>query len=268
MRSLNLSVVIRKAVLRMVHAGKASHVASSLSMADLIAVLYEDILRVDPAHPDWPARDRLLVSKGHAAPVVYAVLAEMGFFSEDHLEHYCQTNSPLLGHVSHHVPGVEWSTGSLGHGLSVGCGMALAAKRDGLLHRVFVLLSDGELDEGATWEAALFAPQHGLDNLIVIVDYNKMQAFGRVEEILDLSPLADKWRAFHWAVREIDGHDHEQIAATLATVPWDKGRPSVVIAHTIKGKGVSFMEGQLAWHYKSPDAEQLRQALSELGGSL
>jgi transketolase len=221
-------------------------------------------MRIDPTQPLWCERDRFILSKGHAGAALYAVLAHRGFFPLEWLDHYCESGSPLIGHASHQVPGVEWSTGSLGHALGVGCGMALAAKRDGLAYRVFVLLSDGELDEGSNWEAILFAPQHRLDNLVAIVDYNKIQGFGSVREVLDLSPLAEKWSAFHWAVREIDGHDHSQITESVTAVPFEKGRPSVIVAHTIKGKGVSFMEGQLAWHYKSPNAEQLRQALSEL----
>ncbi|MBI2328725.1 MAG: hypothetical protein HYU85_03700 [Chloroflexi bacterium] len=163
------------------------------------------------------------------------------------------------------VPGVEASTGSLGHGLSIGCGMALVGKREEQPYRVFVLLSDGECDEGSTWEAALFAPHHHLDNIIAIVDYNKIQSFGMVKEVLDLEPLAGKWQAFGWATREIDGHDFEQIEKALLSVPFEPGRPSCIIAHTVKGKGVSFMEGQLAWHYKPPNDEQLAQALAELG---
>ncbi|MEZ5356972.1 MAG: transketolase [Bryobacteraceae bacterium] len=259
-----LALRIREHSLRMVHRARASHIASSLSMTDLLAVLYGRVLRVDPARPDWPERDRLIVSKGHAAAALYAVLAERGFFPVEELDRYCESGSRLLGHVSHHVPGVELSTGSLGHGLPVGGGMALASKRGGAGWRVFVLLSDGELDEGSVWEQALLAPQLGLDNLVAIVDYNKMQSFGSVAEVADLAPLADKWRAFRWGVREIDGHDHTAIAAALGQAPFEPGRPSVVIAHTVKGKGVSFMEQDLAWHYRSPDLAQLARALDEV----
>lgn len=255
---------IRAHALRIVHRANASHIGTCLSMADLLAVLYGHELRVDPAQPAWPNRDRFILGKGHGAAILYAVLAERGFFPTAWLDDYAQDGSLLLGHASHHVPGVELSTGSLGHGLPVGCGMALAGKREGRPYRVFVLLSDGELDEGSNWEAILFAPQHRLDNLVAIVDYNKIQSFGSVKEVLDLDPLADKWRAFRWAVREIDGHDHAQIAATLADTPFETDKPSVIIAHTVKGKGVSFMENQLAWHYRSPNAEQLAQALAEL----
>jgi transketolase len=257
---------IRVHALRMVHAARASHVGSCLSIAEVLAVLYARTLRLDPARPDWPERDRFVLSKGHAAAALYAVLAERGFFPVEDLARYCVDGSPLLGHVTAHgVPGVELSTGSLGHGLPVGCGLALAAKRGGEPWRTFVLLSDGELDEGSNWEAALFAPQHALDNLVAIVDYNKIQSFGRVKEVLDLDPLADKWRAFRWDVAEVDGHDAAALERVLAPRA-ATGRPLAVIAHTTKGKGVSFMEDQLAWHYRSPDAALLEQALAELGG--
>ena len=249
----------------MVHSASASHVGSCLSIADILAVLYGGVLRVDAGRPNWPERDRFVLSKGHAAAALYAVLAECGFFPKEWLDTYCQDGSRLAGHVtSHGVPGVEVSTGSLGHGLSIACGMALAAKRDKRPFRVFALLSDGECDEGSIWEAALFAPHHRLDNLVAIVDYNKIQSFGTVKEVLDLHPLADKWRAFRWAVREIDGHDYAEIQAALAAIPFEPGKPSAVIAHTVKGKGVSFMENQLAWHYKSPNEEQLAAALAQV----
>lgn len=262
----NLAQRIRAHVVRMVHRAKASHVGTCFSMADLLAVLYGGVLRVDPARPDWEDRDRLVVSKGHGAAAVYAALAEVGFFPVSWLDTYCADGTRLAGHVTHHgVPGVEFSSGSLGHGLSLACGVALAGKRDGRPYRAFALLSDGECDEGSTWEAALFAPHHGLDNLVAVVDYNKIQSFGTVAAVLDLEPLAAKWRAFGWAVRELDGHDHRQIRDALAGVPFEPGRPGVLIAHTVKGKGVGFMEDKLEWHYRSPDAAQLAQALAELG---
>jgi len=263
---IDLARRIRRDVLRMTHRAKSSHVGSCLSMADLLAVLYGGVMRVDPSAPDWPDRDRFILSKGHGGAALYAVLAERGFFPMEWLETYCANGSRLAGHITHHgVPAVEASTGSLGHGLSIGCGMALAGKKDLRDYRVFVLLSDGECDEGSTWEAALFAPHHHLDNLVAIVDFNKIQSFGRVKEVLDLDPLPEKWRSFGWLVREIDGHDCRQIDGVLAELPLENGRPSCIVAHTVKGKGVSFMENQLAWHYKSPNAEQLRQALAELG---
>lgn len=260
-----LARAVRAHTLRMVARAGASHVGTCLSMADLLAALYGGALRADPGWPDWPDRDRFLLSKGHGAAALYAVLAECGFFPVNQLKDYCRDGYPLTGHANSAVPGVELSTGSLGHGLPVGCGLALAAKRDGRHWRTVVLLSDGELDEGSNWEAILFAGHHRLDNLVAVVDYNKIQSFGTVKEVLDLEPLADKWRAFRWAVREIDGHDHRQITGALAAVPFEPDRPSALIAHTIKGKGVSYMEHLLAWHYKSPDAAQLATALAELG---
>jgi transketolase len=256
---------IRGHALRMVHRVKASHIGSCFSMADLLAVLYGGVLHVRPDQPDWPRRDRLLVSKGHAAAAVYAALAEAGFFPTSWLDTYCQDGTRLAGHVSHQgVPGVEVSSGSLGHGLSLGCGMALAGKVDTADYRVFVLLSDGECDEGSIWEAVLFAPHHRLDNLVALIDYNKIQSFGTVKEVLDLEPFADKWRAFGWSVVEVDGHDHGLLRYHLRTLPRQPGRPTAVIAHTVKGKGVSFMEGTLTWHYKSPGDGELTQALQEL----
>ncbi len=249
----------------MTHRAKSSHVGTCFSIAELLASLYGRVLHVDPARPDWPDRDRFVLSKGHGCAALYAVLAERGFFPRSWLDGYYLDGSKLWGHVTHHeVPGVEVSTGSLGHGLGIACGMALAGKRDGAPWWVFTCLSDGECDEGSTWEAILFAPQHRLDNLVAIVDYNKIQSLGTVKEVLDLEPLADKWRSFGWAVREVDGHAIEEVVDALEGVPFEKGRPSCVIAHTVKGKGVSFMEDRLLWHYRTPEGDELRQALREL----
>ncbi|PYU04512.1 MAG: transketolase, partial [Acidobacteria bacterium] len=238
---------------------------SAYSMVDLLAVLYGRILRIDPKRPEAAERDRFVLSKGHACAALYAVLAEGGFFPEEWLEDFYRDGARLAGHATHvGVPGVEVSTGSLGHGLPIACGMALAGKRDGCGYRVFAMLSDGECDEGSTWEAILFAGHHKLDNLIAIVDYNKIQSLGSVKEVLDLDPLADKWRAFGWAVREINGHDIAQIEQTTGAVPFEANRPSCIVAHTVKGKGVSFMENELLWHYRAPDEEELARALTEL----
>lgn len=256
---------IRAQTARMVHRVNASHIGGCYSMADLVAVLYSGILRVRPSEPSWPQRDRFVLSKGHATAIVYAALAERGFLPFAELEHYGENGSNLMTHVSHKVPGVEFSTGSLGHGLPFGLGKALAAQRDRQSWRVFTLLSDGELDEGSNWEAILLAPQHRLDNLVAVIDYNKIQSLGSVAEVAELHPLTDKFRAFRWAVREVDGHDHAAIRSALETVPWEPGRPSCLIAHTTKGRGVDFMQDQLAWHYKSPDATQLAEALRQLG---
>lgn len=255
---------IRSHTLHMVHKANASHVGSCFSMADLISVLYTQILKIDPSNPDVHPRDRFILSKGHAAAILYAALAESGFFSVSLLDSYCENGSLLTGHVNYHVPGIEVSTGSLGHGLPIACGMSLAMISTENSSKVYVILSDGELDEGSNWEAILFAAHHKLDNLVVIVDYNKIQSFGTVEQVLNLDPLADKWKSFGWAVKEINGHDTNEIEKTLKSIPFIQGKPSVVIAHTIKGKGVSFMENNLAWHYKSPNLEELTLALTEL----
>jgi len=267
MDTVALARSIRARSVRMVHRARASHIGSCLSMADLLAVLYGEVLRLDPARPDWPERDRCIVSKGHAAAIVYAVLAERGFFPVEELDSYTMDGSLLAGHVTRTVPGVEVSTGSLGHGLPIGCGMALAGVRDGTPGRVFVVLSDGELDEGSNWEAILFAPQHRLDNLVAIVDYNEIQSFGAVSDVLELEPIEDKWRAFRWAVRTVDGHDHGQLREALAAVPFEPGKPSVIIARTVKGKGVEYMERQLLWHYRSPSDDQLAEAMREIEGA-
>jgi transketolase len=255
---------IRAHALRMVFRAKASHIGSCLSMADILAVLYTRVLRLDPADPSDPERDRFILSKGHAAAILYAALAERGFFSTDQLASYCNPGSRLTGHVSHGVPGVEVSTGSLGHGLPIAVGMAIGARANRLRGRVYCLLSDGECDEGSNWEAILFAPHHKLDNLVAIIDYNKIQSFGRVSEVLNLDPLAGKWRAFGWHAVEVDGHDIAALEEVFNAVSVTEQRPTVVIAHTVKGRGVSFMEDKLEWHYKSPSPEQLQMALEEI----
>ena len=258
---------IRTYALEMVTRAHASHIGSALSISDIVAVLYGAVLNVDSSEPQWKLRDRFILSKGHACIAVYAALAARGFISEDALMSYGQDHSALMNHISHKVPGVEFSTGSLGHGLPFGVGKALAAKKRGAAWRTFVLLSDGELDEGSNWEAFMFAAHHGLDNLVAIIDYNKLQSLTTVDQTLRIEPLADKLRAFGWNVQEVDGHDHVVIAGALNTVPWAAGRPSVLIAHTTKGKGVSFMENSVEWHYRSPSAAQLADALAEIRGA-
>lgn len=260
-----LATTVRAHCLRMTHHGQSGHVGSMLSMAEILSVLYERVLRVDPAHPRWPERDRFILSKGHGGAAVYAVLAEKGFFPKDWLMTYYCDNGKLMGHISHYVPGVEFSTGSLGHGLPVAVGMAIAARHAGQQHRVFCLMSDGDCDEGSTWEAVLFAAQHHLDNLIGIVDYNKIQALGFVKDVLNLEPFAEKIKACGWAVREVNGHCVEEIEGALKPVPFETGKPSWVMAHTIKGKGVSFLENTVSCHYGHVSDEQLAQALRELG---
>lgn len=242
-----------------------SHVGSSFSIADILAVLYGEIMRIDPQNPKWELRDRFILSKGHAGAAVYAVLSELGFFSLHKLSSYYKDGSELCGHVSHKgVPGVEFSTGSLGHGLSVGAGMAYSAKLNSQLHKVFVLLSDGECDEGSNWEAILFASHHKLNNLISIIDYNKLQSLTTVAETLALEPFADKWISFGWDVKEVDGHNHEELSTLFKNLPTNPNSPTCVIAHTTKGKGVSFMENSVLWHYRSAQGEEYKNALDEL----
>lgn len=267
--SADLALKIRKHAVRMTNLGGSSHVGSVLSMADIVAVLYGGVLRVDPSNPEKADRDRFILSKGHAGAGIYAALAESGFFSTELLEKHCADGSVLSGHVSHRgVPGVEISTGSLGHGLSIGAGMAYGSKLDKIDNRAFVLLSDGECDEGSTWEAALFASHHKLDNLIAIIDYNKIQSLAPVSETLQLEPFADKWKAFGWSVAEVDGHDHTSLYAHLSSVPTKTGKPSCFIAHTIKGKGVSFMEKSVLWHYRTPRGSEYDEALNELNADI
>lgn len=256
---------IRQHVLRMTSLGKSSHVGSAFSMTDIIAVLYGAVLNVDPARPDRGDRDRFVLSKGHAGAAVYAALAECGFMPLSKLDSHYQNGSALSGHVSHKgIPGVEISTGSLGHGLPVAAGMALSAKLNRQTHRVFVVLSDGECDEGSTWEAILFAAHHRLANLVVIVDYNGLQSIKTTSETLNLEPFAEKWRSFGWAVHEVDGHNHMELTQRLTAVPDATGLPTCVIAHTTKGKGVGFMENEVLWHYRTPQGEEYEAALREL----
>ena len=251
----------------MTSSGQSSHVGAVLSMTDVVAVLYGEVLNVDPKDPEWSDRDRFILSKGHAGAGIYAALAERGFFSTEMLQQHYQNGSVLSGHVSHKgVPGVEFSTGSLGHGLGVGVGMAYAAKTDGKGHRVFVLMSDGECDEGSNWEAILFAAHHGLSNLRVVVDYNKLQSIKSIEETIGLEPFADKWKAFGWEVAEVDGHDHAALQDAFEK-SCDIDKPYCLIAHTTKGKGVSFMENQVLWHYRSPQGEEYEAAIKELSGA-
>ena len=255
---------IRRHIVQMLAKAGSGHPGGSLSAVEIVTALYfGGILRYDPQRPDWPDRDRFILSKGHGVPVQYAAMAEAGFFPVSELETLRKIDSRLQGHpVYWSVPGIEASTGSLGQGLSIGLGMALAARLDGKDYRVFVLLGDGECQEGQVWEAAMAAGHHRPGNLIAIVDYNKYQLDGAIADIIDLDPFAEKWRAMRWNVREIDGHDLMQV---LSALEWavDHG-PACIIAHTIKGKGVSFMEGENAYHGVAPTEEELARALAEL----
>lgn len=255
---------IRVRSLEMVHRARASHIGSALSIADIVAVLFGSVMKLDRNRPKWEGRDRFILSKGHACVVIYAALAELGFFDEAELEKYGRDHSIFMTHISHKVPGVEFSTGSLGHGLPFGTGKALAEKKRGAGWCTFVVLGDGELAEGSNWEAAMFASHHKLDQLVAIIDYNKLQSLTTVSETLGVEPLAARFQAFGWSAIEVDGHDHAALTAALSSTPWEQGKPSVLIAHTTKGKGVSFMEDSVAWHYRNPNDRELRMALAEL----
>ena len=256
---------IRRDILNMIHRAKAPHIGSSFSIVEILVALYFRCLSISPDRTQDENRDIFILSKGHGCPALYSTLARRGFFSPNALTGFGINGGTLELHPTRDVEaGIEVSTGSLGHGLSIGAGMALAAKYDRSNRRVFTLLSDGETNEGSVWEAAMFAPHHKLDNLIAIVDYNKIQALGRTQEVLNLEPLAGKWHSFGWEVEEIDGHNFEQIVSTAERVPFQQRKPSVIIAHTIKGKGVSFMENELLWHYRCPDEAEYIRALQEL----
>ena len=234
----------------MTHISGGSHIGTVLSVADIMAVLYADVLHYRPEQPKWEGRDRFILSKGHAGAALYAALAECGFFPLEELMTYYRNDSRLSGHVSHAVPGVDLSTGSLGHGLGVAVGMAVAAKQDGRTHRVFTVLGDGECNEGSVWEAAQVAVNFGLDNLVAIVDHNHMQSLDYCERTLYSGPMADKWRGFGWNVIELNGHDHDALRTAL--VPNDSGLPTVIVAHTVKGNRIPFMEKDILWHYRFP----------------
>jgi transketolase len=249
-------------------ADAGAHVGGSLSVAEILAVLYFDgVLRVDPAQPKMDGRDYLIFSKGHASAALYGALAERGFFPVAELASYKRMGSRLAGHPAKSIPGVELATGSLGHGLPVGNGIALAGKHDGRDYRVFVLLGDGECQEGVVWEAAMAAAHYRLDNLVAIVDRNGVQEDGPTEKIMALEPFAAKWRAFNWEVREVDGHDVADLSRALHAVPFAPGRPSLLLARTVKGKGLSFAENTSTWHYGKLSLEQKAQALAELAAS-
>jgi transketolase len=258
---------VRMATVRMAHDGKTPHVGSALSCADLLVGLYFHAMHIDPQAAPADNLDRFVMSKGHGCMSYYATLAERGYFPHTLLATYAQNGGKLAEHpCPQGVPGIEIATGSLGHGLAVATGTALARHLDGRPGRVFVLLSDGECNEGSVWEAAMFAAGRKLANLTAIVDYNKLQAMGRSNEVTGLAPLADKWRAFGWGTREIDGHDMDAIVRVLDDLPLTPGQPSAIVAHTVKGKGVSFMEDDLEWHYRPPNDDDLARALRELAG--
>jgi transketolase len=257
----------RRLIIEMTTAAGSGHPSSAMSATELVVALYfGGILRHDPANPHWPDRDRFVLSKGHGVPVLYAVLAERGYFPQEKLQTLRQLGSPLEGHPNmRRLPGIEASTGSLGQGLSIGCGMALAAKIDGKDYRTFVMLGDGECDEGQVWEAAMAAAHHHLHQLIAIVDHNGYQQTGAVDRIMNVEPLAAKWEAFGWKAREIDGHDFEQVLDALRWARDGGGAPHAIVARTKKGKGVSFVEADYSFHGKALTPEEAKRALEELG---
>jgi transketolase len=257
---------IRCHVVRTISEASAGHPGGSLSEADILTALYFHVMQIDPQRPDWENRDRFVLSKGHGAAGLYAALTERGYFSPGLLKTFGRINSSLQVHPDMHmIPGIEISTGALGQGLSAALGIALAARLDRKTFHVYCLIGDGESQEGQVWEAAEAAAHYRVDNLTVILDYNGVQLMGPVSEIMEVAPLADKWRSFNWAVTEIDGHDMKEIITALESARESQGKPCIVIAHTIKGKGVSYMEGQSAWHGKPPNEEQLARALADLG---
>lgn len=263
MSSKDLAKEAKKVCLELVHKANASHIGGSFSIADVLAVLYNDVLEFKNANPTWEERDRLFYSKGHCCSILYAILCEVGFYSKEELFTFGENGSYFTTHVNHNVNGIELSTGSLGHAMSVACGVAYAGKLNNKNWRVYCIVSDGELDEGSNWEAILFAAHNQLTNFTLIVDYNKIQSFGKTNEVINLEPITDKFKAFNFNVIEIDGHDHSEIKKSLNT-NFENNKPKVIIANTIKGKGVDFMEHSLAWHYKTPNKEQLENAISQL----
>ncbi|NQV79641.1 MAG: transketolase [Alphaproteobacteria bacterium] len=246
------SLALRRLVVRGLDGGKRGHMGSAFSLIETLRVLYDDILRFDPKNPKWADRDRCILSKGHGCLALYAILADKGFFPAAELDRFCQFDGMLGGHPERaKVPGVEASTGALGHGLSIGLGQALGMRLQKRDSRVFVIMGDGEINEGSVWEAALCAGKHRLSNLVAMVDYNKLQSYDRTSIVQDLEPLADKWRAFGFDVREVDGHDVDQLRRVLSSVPFDGGKPSAIICHTVKGRGIVEAEGNPEWHHRS-----------------
>ncbi len=261
------SLEYRQDVLRIISHAGAGHTGGSLSCIDILNVLYNRVMRISPATFDQPDRDRYVQSKGHCVEALYVVLADLGFFPRSQLTTLCEYGSHFIGHPTRKVPGVEHNTGALGHGLAFGVGLALGLRHDGLRNRVFVLLGDGELAEGSVWEAAMAAAHYGLDQLVAIVDRNRLQITGPTSDVLSSEPLESKFGAFGWHVRTVDGHNVAALTSAL-TVPPPQGKPMVLLADTIKGKGVSFMEGVLKWHHGVPDTDDYRRAMEELGAAL
>jgi len=265
LRLEEVALKIRRHILRLIKAGKAGHVGGALSSVEILTALYFKLLNVDPANPKWPQRDRFVLSAGHKCLVLYAALAERGFFDESILDTYGDLNSHIPGHPNmHKLPGVETNTGALGHGLSISGGMALGLKMDKSPAKVYVVMGDGELAEGSNWEAASAASMHKLDNMLVFVDRNKLQISGPTTEVMSYEPLDERWRSFGWSVRTIDGHDLQAILKNAGEIPFEKGKPSVIIADTVKSKGFSFAEGKVNYHYWKATPEEMEQAERDL----
>ncbi len=258
------SAVLRLALLKYIKNANAGHTGGDLSCIDILNVLYNDVLNVSPENFNDPGRDRYIQSKGHAVEALYVVLASKGFFPESDLETIGRYRSHYVGHPTRHVNGIEFNTGALGHGLSISAGIALAGKMDNMNYRVFTLLGDGELAEGSNWEAAMFASHKRLDNLVAILDHNTLQITGRTAEVCNPCPIDEKFRAFGWVVTHVDGHDIKDLRSVLRSVPFVTGKPTLIIADTIKGKGVSFMENVVKWHHGVPDDGQYKAAVREL----
>jgi transketolase len=262
------AIQIRMDLLKMIHGAKTGHTGGSLSNTDILTALYYKIMKIDQQNPKWAERDRFIASKGHSVESLWCILADLGFFPKEELETFSQFGTRLIGHPNNKVPGIEMNTGALGHGLAISVGMALAAKRDGKSYRVFCLMGDGEQAEGSVWEAAMAGPHFKLDNLVGIIDRNRLQISGSTEEVMGLEPLEEKWAAFGWNVVSIDGNDMESLVEAFGAVPTVQGKPTLIMANTVKGKGVSFAENNPAWHHHVPNDIQLSQALAELSASL
>jgi transketolase len=268
MNLVNKSIQYRKNIVRYIYHANAGHTGGSLSCIDILNVLYNNVMNVGPHNIDSPDRDRYIQSKGHSVEALYVVLADKGFFPESDLETLCKFKSHYIGHPTRKVRGVEQNTGALGHGLPISVGTALGGKMSGKSFRVFTLMGDGELPEGSNWEAALTAAHYRLDNLCAIIDRNKLQITGNTADVCNTEPVDKKFEAFGWAVRQVDGHDIDALNGCFASLPFERGKPNLVIADTVKGKGISFMENQLKWHHGVPDATQYQQALTELDATV
>lgn len=262
------AIQIRMDLLKIIHRAKTGHTGGSLSNTDILTALYYRVMKIDPRNPKWEERDRFIASKGHSVESLWCILADLGFFPKEELGTYSQFGTRLIGHPNNKVPGIEMNTGALGHGLAISVGMALAAKRDGKSYRVFCLMGDGEQAEGSVWEAAMAGAHYKLDNLVGIIDRNRLQISGSTEDVMGLEPLEEKWKAFGWHVVSIDGNDMASLIETFEAVPEVAGKPTLIMANTVKGKGVSFAENVPHWHHHVPNDEELEKALAELSAAL